>query len=176
MIDLPVIKTERLLLRNLLEKDADAMFEYAANKEVSKYLLWTPHKNKHETITAIRRFKLSEHMMQWAIVLKKTGQLIGVGGFGIVDRSMRKADLGYSFNPGYWNSGYATEMTIALIEYGFDKLNLVRIQGAIHPENKASGKVLKKCGLSYEATLKNWMLIDDQPVDTMIYAITSPAS
>jgi len=171
MMTLPSIETKRLLLRDLVEKDADQMFEYTPNKDVSKYLLWTAHKSKHETVNAIRSYK-SNIQMQWAITLKESGKLIGVGGFGIVDTIMLKADLGYSFNPNYWNKGYATEMTIALVKYGFEKLNLVRIQGAIHPENKASGKVLEKSGLFYEATLKNWMLIDNQPIDTLIFAIT----
>ena len=50
-------------------------------------------------------------------------------GFGIVDNLRRNADLGYSFNPKYWNKGYVKEMTTAVINYGFLKKNLIRIQG-----------------------------------------------
>ena len=173
MHKLPNITTARLILRNLQEEDAHQVLEYSTDPEVSKYLFWSPHKNIQEAKDAINRYRSTENMMQWAITLREDNQLIGIGGFGIVDSTMRKADLGYSFNPKYWNQGYAAETTSSLVKYGFEKMNLVRIQGAIHPNNMASGIVLEKCGLNYEATLKNWMLIDGVPVDTKIYALTN---
>ncbi|WP_299273511.1 GNAT family N-acetyltransferase [uncultured Psychroserpens sp.] len=171
MKNLPKIETKRLLLRDLSLKDAGQMYEYTSNPIVSKYLLWNPHLDLEETKEAIVSYKNNDSMMQWAITLKKTEILIGVGGFGIINSQMRKGDLGYSFNPKYWNKGYATEMTKALVNYGFNELNLVRIQGVIHVNNIPSAKVLEKSGLAFEAILKNWMLINKKPVDTKIYSI-----
>ena len=173
MLSLPTIETECLILRDLVEEDAKQMFEYNTDHEVSKYLFWSAHQSMAETVAEISRYKSSEQMMQWAITLKDNGKLIGVGGFGIVNKKMLKADLGYSFNPKYWNKGYATEMTKALIDYGFNQMKLVRIQGAVHPDNTASTKVLEKSGLHHEAKLKSWMIINNKPIDTLIYAIVA---
>jgi len=173
METLPEIETERLLLRTLVPADAPALFGYAVDPRVSRFLLWSPHKDIEESRAAIDRFREAPQMMQWAITQKDGGVLVGVGGFGVVNGALRSADLGYSFSPAFWGQGFATEMTKAVISHGFLEMGLFRIQGAIHPENAASGRVLEKSGLTYEATLRSWMVIDGQPIDTMIYAITS---
>jgi RimJ/RimL family protein N-acetyltransferase len=58
-------------------------------------------------------------------------------------------DIGYRFMPQFWGKGYATEATKAWLKLGFEEMNLQEIIGAAHQENKASRRVLEKCGLQF---------------------------
>ena len=58
-------------------------------------------------------------------------------------------DIGYRFIPRFWGNGYATESSLAVIDFGFKELNIKTICGAADIENVASNKVLQKIGLKY---------------------------
>ena len=51
--------------------------------------------------------------------------------------------------PQYWGKGYATESATAALEYAFNKMKLKEVIGTCHEKNKASRKVLEKCGLKF---------------------------
>jgi RimJ/RimL family protein N-acetyltransferase len=65
-----------------------------------------------------------------------------------------------------------SEAVEALVEYGFDELDLVRIYGKAFLFNPASGKVMEKCGFKKGGTLKKEAQKEDKFLDCNIYAIT----
>jgi RimJ/RimL family protein N-acetyltransferase len=78
-------------------------------------------------------------------------------------------DLGYRIIQKHWRQGHATEAAFACVQYGFEKLNLRTIVGKAGKENKASIRVLRKCGMLYTGVKH----IGGYPMET--YAIHNPS-
>lgn len=105
-----------------------------------------------------------------AIALRATGELIG--GCGIEKRPARKDGVvGYCLNKAYWNKGYGTEVTRALIKFGFTELALHRVTAMCDPANVASYRVLEKAGMTLEGHLREDFPVRGRWRDTMIYGI-----
>src|SRR5690554_644404 len=120
---MPVIETERLLLREISYKDLEDMYEYSKLPYVGPSAGWEPHRSIKDTERVIEIFLNKRRYGQlgvFAIVLRSENKMIGtvelhsyIPGF--------KAELGYTVNPNYWGKGYATEASIAMLNYGFRK-------------------------------------------------------
>lgn len=172
--NLPTLSTERLILRPLTLWDAEDMFEYAHQEVTTRYLLWYPHTNISQTrehITRIKRSCMSGNSLDFAIELKETGKMIGTCGFVYIDKANRKAEAGYVLHPSYWNQGFATEALDTIIKYGFNKLDLSRIEARFIAENTASAAVMKKCGMSFEGISKKSLHLKGKLRDVGVYSI-----
>jgi RimJ/RimL family protein N-acetyltransferase len=90
-------------------------------------------------------------LFNYAIVLKESGQLVGAIGLG-VRKGDHRAEIGYWVGKPYWNRGYCTEAGRVMIAFGFEALELNRIQGRYMATNPASGRVLEKLGMVEEGT------------------------
>ena len=103
--------------------------------------------------------------VRWGIQLKETKQLIGNAGLHFWKRDIRCADVGYHIGESYQGRGFATEVLATMVDFGFKRMNLNRIQGYINRGNDASGRVMEKLGFKKEGVwrqveLKNGNLID----------------
>ena len=109
---LPVLKTERLILRPLRMRDADDLFAYAKDPEVSRHVLWDAHKSKWDSRqflrAAIRQYRRGLPG-SFAITLRDSGRMIGTVGFMWVNVEYNSAEVGYSLSRDYWNKGIMTE-------------------------------------------------------------------
>ena len=94
------------------------------------------------------------HAFVFVITLKKTGAVIGAMGLHL-QSSHDRAEIGYSIAEPHWNKGYATEALIAVLEFGFQELQLHKIFATHMMQNKSSGRVMQKAGMRREATLKD---------------------
>ncbi len=155
---IPEIETERLLLRRILPKDADAMYEYSCDKSVTRFLLWDTHPDYYYTREYIEylqeRYALGD-FFDWAIVLKSTGCMIGTCGFTNFDLPNSCAEIGYVLNPRYRGNGYAPEAASRIIDFAFKELSLERVSAICMEENDASLRVMQKCGMTREGTLRH---------------------
>ena len=88
--------------------------------------------------------------IQWSILRQTDDLWLGTCGLHAWDQSNRRAEIGYHILPGYWGQGYATEATRAMLRWGFENLNLHRIQSDCTEGNLASERVMLKCGFTYE--------------------------
>ncbi|MBQ6893310.1 MAG: GNAT family N-acetyltransferase [Clostridia bacterium] len=159
----PTFETERLNLRQMQMFDAFDMYEYARAPETSKFLTWNPHPDieytKNYLAFIINKYKAGE-FYDWAVTLKSDeNKMIGTCGFSKIDFSNNVGEIGYVINPEYHGYGYATEAAKRIIEFGFNKLGFRRIEGKFIIGNDASLAVMKKCGMTYEGTLRDSMLI-----------------
>src|SRR5256885_11645105 len=98
----------------------------------------------------------------FAITLRDSGRLIGSAGIGIWSREHGRAELGYVINRAYWSRGFATEVTRRLVRYGFDEMDLHRIEATCHPDNRASVRVLEKAGFRFEGRLREHLRMRGQ--------------
>jgi ribosomal-protein-alanine N-acetyltransferase len=171
---LPVLETEDLLLRAPRRKDAKDIFAYASDPEVSRYVLWEPHRSLSETRryvgTMIRRAR-EGYPSSWVVTLRETGQVIGTIGFVWYSYDNRSAELGYSLSREYWNRGYATQALKAVVGAAFRSLPLNRVEAQHDVRNPASGRVMEKSGLRQEGVLRDRVLNRDEYVTVALWAI-----
>ena len=177
--NIPKLKTQRLVLRKVSERDAEDVFEYSREPAVSQYLLWSPHKNIEYTKDHLYRIKNDYRIgkyYDWAIELnagENKGKMIGTCGFTSFDLSNNSAEIGYVINLKYWGQGIAAEALSAVISFGFDKLLLHRIEGRYLINNINSRKVMEKCNMSYEGVLRSSMVVKGNYEDVGICSIIS---
>lgn len=161
-VKIPTLSTERLILRKITVSDSDDMFDYSRRPEVSRYLLWLPHKDVRVTRGYLRYLQgqyARRNFHDWAVVLRESGKMIGTCGFSHLDVENNAAELGYVLNSDYWGYGYAPEAVWRIMRFGFEDLGFHRIFARILDGNLQSESVCKKCLLRYEATHKRAIMV-----------------
>lgn len=153
------LETDRLILRKFEISDAEAMYKnWASDPEVTKYLTWPPHENINVTSYVlsdwINQYE-NKTFYQWAIVLKENGPE-PIGGMSIVkmEEHIGMVHVGYCVDKKWWHRGITSEALLELIRFFFEEVQVNRIESRHDPHNPNSGKVMKKCGLVYEGTVK----------------------
>ena len=144
----PTIETERLLLRPVTLDDAEAMFEYASDRENTRYTFPT-NQSLEETKNNIAQFYLANPLGRWGIELKNNGKFIGTIDLHKIDTVLKKAAIGYIINKKYWNQGLTTEANRAVIELAFEKIGMNKLTALPDKDNPASGKVMEKSGMRF---------------------------
>lgn len=174
-MNLPLIETPRLILREIDYSDVYDMFEYARLPEVGPNAGWHPHTSVKDTKDAIDFFISKKRYGQpgvFAITLKDNFKMIGTVELHSYTKN-HKAELGYTINPRYWGKGYAVEASKYVIAWGFEELGLKRIECNAFSTNKQSSRVCEKLGLTYEGLRrKGYMLYDGSIHDLECYSIT----
>lgn len=147
------IETERLVLRQFVPSDYEAVFEFSSNPEVQKYTGNSILTSLEEAKELIANVWLKDYATygygRLATIYKPDNRLIGFSGLKYLPEFDGLTDLGYRFLPEYWGKGIATESALASLQYGFEELGIARIQGIAMPENIASCRVLEKVGLRF---------------------------
>ena len=171
---LPVVETDRLVLRALKMSDAQDLFSYAQDPLVSRHVLWETHRSLADSRAylryAIRQYREGQPG-SFAITLRRSGRMIGTIGFMWVSKENHSAEVGYSLSRDYWNQGIMTEALRAVIRFGFEELRLNRIEAQHELDNPASGQVMRHVGMQYEGTLRQRIKNKGRFVDVALYAI-----
>ncbi|WP_071458639.1 GNAT family N-acetyltransferase [Bacillus massilinigeriensis] len=172
--DLPVLETERLILRKVTLDDAEDMFKYGSNEEVTKYVTWNSHKTLSETkeyINLIRNNYEQGQVAPWGMECKETGEFIGTIDFVWWLPDYRIAEIGYVISQDYWGKGLTTEAAREVMRFGFDNMELIRIQAKCLVENTGSARVMEKAGMTFEGVLRNGMFLKGKSWDLKMYSI-----
>lgn len=170
---IPQLQTPRLLLRPFKADDASTVQRLAGVPEVALTTLNIPY--PYEDGTAEEWISLHEprweakEFLTLAITTEAEG-LVGAVGLHL-NQPNHRGELGYWVGLPYWNRGYATEASEALLDYGFRELNLNRVQARYMVRNPASRKVMEKLGMKLEGVLRQHSLSRGQFEDIGIYAI-----
>ena len=145
-----ILETERLLLRELVPADVDALAAVLSDSETMRYY---PAALDRAGVAAWiernrRRYIDAGHGL-WAMVLKSTGEVIGDCGLTrqTVDE-VEEIEIGYHVRRDLWGQGYAPEAARACQKYGFAQLGADRLISLIRPENLPSRRVAEKTGLT----------------------------
>ena len=169
----PKLETERLRLRELTLLDAETLFQYFSKESVIRYFGMDSFENIEQAKTTIQTFKNRYEegsVFRWGIE-KGTGQLIGTCGFHLINNHHKRAEIGYELDDTYWGQGYATEALQAILTYGFETLQLIRVAAVVYVENKASQKLLSKAGFQEEGLLRKHMIQNGVAHDTILYSL-----
>ena len=156
----PVLETERLFLTPLYEADANGVFGWAGDEEVSRFMRYARHRDIEET----RKWLKEEEALQerdtsynFGFRLRQTKELVGSGGL-MFNQEQGVWELGYNLRRDCWNCGYATEAVGAVLSFAEHTLHIHRIIADHAKENPASGRVLEKNGFVYvkDGSYKKW--------------------
>lgn len=173
-VRMPILYTERLMLRKITVRDSEDMYEYSKRPEVSRYLLWSPHDDIRVTKNYTRYLQglyLKKGFYDWALVLRRSDKMIGTCGFSHIDAENNCAEIGYVLNSDYWGLGYAAEAVMRVLAFGFETAGFNRIFARILDGNTQSVRVAEKCRMRYEATHKNAIIVKGEYKTYHEYAI-----
>lgn len=171
---IPTLETDRLILRKIKPCDIDDMYEYSSDEKVTKYLTWTPHENKNKTkkyVSFLQSLYRSGKFYDWGIILKNENKFIGTCGFSEIDAQNNTAQVGYVLNSSYWGRQIAPEALKRVLRFGFDIMRFERIEARHIDGNINSGRVMRKCGMQFEGTLRHAMYIKGEYKTIQLYSI-----
>ncbi|MGG4044951.1 MULTISPECIES: GNAT family N-acetyltransferase [Paenibacillus] len=168
----PKLETERFILRELHSEDAEAYYTYFSDQEVTKYWGYPGPKNIETTSKTFTRFQNAftrKEMITWGIATKYEDQIIGTC---ILNDFVRGSmvNLSYNLSRDYWRKGIMTEVLNTIIPYGFNELDMNRIQAKVMPENHSSVNLLTKLGFAQEGLLRDY-IIGEFITDTLIFSM-----
>ena len=151
-----MIETERLILRKLTLDDLDELAAIFAKPEV---FWWAERRGltRDETEQMLRERFIKRWEEQgyghFGVIRKSDERLLGYTGLGIpyfLPEVLPAVEIGYRFDPDAWGQGYATEASVASLDYGFDTVGLERIIAIYHIDNERSGLVMQRLGMKIE--------------------------
>lgn len=167
------METERLKLRKLKKEDAYELYEGLRNQE--EFLYYT-HREK---VTLEEQIKSLENIDEkyksldyynWVITQKSDNKIVGMINLRVMD-IIECVEFSYAIDNRYTKRGYMSEALKKIIEFAMEKMVVNRIQGGCCVSNIASKKVIEKCGLEYEGTLKNYLILKDGYHDMHLYSL-----
>jgi RimJ/RimL family protein N-acetyltransferase len=171
-------KTNRLNIRPVSVNDIDLIHALHCLPEVDQYNTSGIPSNIDETKTTVNQW-ITAHEIElpkkytFTIELNENMDFIGLIGLNIGKEKYRNAEVWFKFKPSYWNQGYATESLKQIIRFGFNQLNLHRIEAGCAIENIGSFKVLEKVGMLREAHTRQLLPLKSGWSDNYGYAILS---
>jgi RimJ/RimL family protein N-acetyltransferase len=168
------LEIKRLLLRPLTTDDSGRIEELARDYDVAKSTLNIPHPYPEgsaiQFIESVLTAERNNKIVMFAITKKESQLLIGLINLNLA-APYKRGELAYWIGKQYWGKGYGTEATKALLEYGFNHLNLNRIFAASFSSNPGSWRIMEKVGLKYEGTLKQHVARFGQFYDLVYYGL-----
>jgi ribosomal-protein-alanine N-acetyltransferase len=151
----PLLRTERLVLREFTPGDAPELRQIAQAREVARTMLRLPHPYDEgvaeEWIASLRPMFESGTATTFAVVLREGGTLLGTVSL-YTSAQEGSGLLGFWIGVRYWNNGYATEAVAEVVRYGFEERGLHLLRANHFGSNPASGRVLRKVGMVYQGT------------------------
>lgn len=152
---LPILNTERLLLRKVLPSDSSHILILRSNPLINKYLDRALSKNEADAITFIDKVNANianDVALYWAIALMQSNTLVGTICLFGFDHDKGCCELGYELLTDYQGQGFMLEAARAVIDYAFESLGMQYILACPHVENANSIKLLSK--LQFENTME----------------------
>jgi [ribosomal protein S5]-alanine N-acetyltransferase len=168
-----ILETERLILRSIVEGDAEDIFEYSRNPNVGPDAGWKPHENIIETREIMNQIFIDQPYV-FGMVLKENNKMIG--SIGLIKDPKRENShakmLGYAMSEDYWGRGLMTEASRAVVDLGFRDPGVSIITCCCYSFNQRSRRVIEKCGFKYEGRLRQCeMRYDEKVFDMESYSL-----
>lgn len=172
--ELPMIETERLVLRHPQKTDADNLFILFSDSVAMRYGShepWTERDAADAYIHAIELEFRERSRFRWAITVPKDDRLIGTVTLMNWDRTNRHAEVGYMLAPAMWGKGYASEAVCGVLGLAFGCMQLHRVEAEVDPRNEASVRLLERLGFKREGLLRDRWFLYDEWCDSGLYGL-----
>ena len=171
----PELKTERLLLQQVLPEDQQFIFEGLSHPEVIPFF-GVRYDSFEATAKQMEWYaKAYEEGTggPWKILDKASGEKMGVVAYYFYKAEHKKAEVGFWIFPQYWNKGFISEALKAVINYCQTEKRIHRLEAFVEEGNAASSKVLEKAGFQYEGTMRDCEIKDGRYISLHVYALLS---
>lgn len=170
--EFPIIKTERLLLRQFADNDLENVFEGLSHPEVIKYygVSFQTLEATKEQMLFFADLEKNDTGIWFAICSADNKTFYGAGGLNNLSKEHKKAEIGFWLVPHFWGNGIIKEAIPLICNYGFNDLELYRIEGFVESENKNCKSIMAKLDFQYEGTMKDCEIKNDKFISLDIYA------
>ena len=164
----------RYRLRPFRRGDEPSIAENINDRKIERYTLNIPHpyglKEARQWVDFNRRLARDPKATQVNFAIDLDGRVIG--GLGMFRMNGHSAEIGYWLGVKYWGQGIVPRAVKALTRYAMKALGLRRVYAKVFPVNKASARVLEKCGYKYEGRMVKADVKHGRPVDALLFART----
>lgn len=170
----PRLETARLVLREILPSDAEDLYRIFSDEETMRFWSCRPYKSvdqAHRYIESMAETLRKGAGINWAITLRDEDRLIGKCAYAEWRKAHRRAEIGYIVSRDHWGKRVAPEALRAMLDYGFEHLNLHSVEAGVTPGNGGSTRVLERLGFRLEGHLRESYFAEDRFVDSLIYSL-----
>lgn len=154
----PVIRTDRLTIREMCADDVPALREWTADKDIYSYWGKSPGKTDKHPELLFEKPEKPTKSFHLGIELNETKKIIGELWIYLIEND-RMAKLAIRFGKAYHGNGYATEAVRATVRFCFENTELQRLWTDVDVNNTASCRVLEKCGFTREGTVRQGKMV-----------------
>ena len=171
---LPIITTERVVLRWVSENDIDSLFEVFSDPQVMRYWSTPPYTDREAAVQLQREIAAGNEnntMIKWGLALRDSDRLIGTTTLFNLSLENGRAELGYAMGREHWGKGYMNEALQALVVHAFEVMNLRRLEADVDPRNTASIRTLERLGFQKEGYLRERWHVNGEIQDALFYGL-----
>jgi ribosomal-protein-alanine N-acetyltransferase len=171
----PTLETERLTLREMTSKDTEFYFHHFNIDKIADGCCFPGPSNleiprKELELYCINPFR-ENRGVRWGIIRKRDDKLIGTCGIYDWDKTSHRAEIGYDLDPAYWGQGIMTEALRAILRYGFEKIQLNRIQAIIDSKNAKSMRLVRRLEFKREGVLRQRSYFRGEFRDDIVFSL-----
>lgn len=171
---LPVITTDRIVLRWISENDIDGLYGVFSDPQVMRYWSSSPFTDRAEAVKLQQEIASSNEnntMMKWGLALRDSDRLIGTTTLFNLSLDNGRAEVGYAMGSSHWGKGYMNEALQALLSHAFDVMELRRLEADVDPRNTASIRTLERLGFQREGFLRERWHVAGEIQDAIFYGL-----
>ena len=169
----PLLQTDRLLLRGWEATDLEAVFAYASDPEVTRFVSFARHRSLADSLAFLDGL-VAEHYAAQEVdycICLRSDPAVSIGGLGVYRRPHRTMELGYVLRRSAWGNGFVPEAGRRLIRHAFETTVVARIFAPLFAPNAKSRRAAEKMGLRFEGVLRSAIECRGERWDEAIYSI-----
>ena len=173
----PVLKTERLTLRDIRTEDAREILAMRANGNVNRFIARPPMEEITQAEALVGRVQQAwkdRQSIAWAGLLRDSGTIIGTCGLTNIDLPNLHAEIGGELNVQFWGKHLALEAVKAIVDFGFGTFGLHTIEAKVSPDNRGAIFLLEQLGFEKEAHFRDRVYYNGSFSDLAVYTAATP--
>jgi [ribosomal protein S5]-alanine N-acetyltransferase len=172
-MDTPTLNTPRLKLRPATPEDIPFILKLFARSETNLYSGYDDIKTLADAEQMYKTYLKPGFPNHFRVVieLKETDEPVGTIGLYYYTKENRRAEMGYDMLKEHWGMGLMTEAVEEILRYGFEELDLNRIEATTDSENAASNRVLERAGFTLEGRLRERDIYKDNIHDELFFGL-----
>jgi ribosomal-protein-alanine N-acetyltransferase len=168
------LETPRLRLRRFTLDDVDDVWEYTGDPEVTRYLILDTQPNRREATKLLEKAIAAYESLDspiWAVDYKLENKVVGGCSMRNWERASGRVEIAYALSRRYWQRGIMTEALQALLDLGFERMGLNRVEAHTMPLNVASSRLLEKLGFRCEGIMRQREFFKGAYQDLALYSL-----
>jgi [ribosomal protein S5]-alanine N-acetyltransferase len=171
-VDFPILRTDRLLLRQFTDSDLENVFKGLSHPDIIRYY-GVSYQSLEATKAQMKFFADLEKEgtgTWWAVCSLDNKTFYGGGGLNSFNREHKKAEVGFWLLSDHWGKGIMTEAMPLICAYGFNEMGIHRIEGIVETENTLCKKAMLKLNFHHEGTMRECEVKNGKFISLDIYA------